>query len=441
MKPKSLAFILMIGGALWADSLHAGTWPDAFRGLDQHFQALCEKSPEILSGRHALDLARQSERIAARFYQPDVTLTSAVGLLPGTSANDSGPAGSGSYGAVALGFDLNLTPLFSPLIEMDRSSLAARESEMALRIQIQNKVEELLNAVLSRSLTLAREKDLQETRSRLERQYRVAGDMVRRGIAQPRDQQRFEAEILRLRENTLSLERSRLEQEEKLATLLGDPELAKASVVWPDLNRLRIDSPSEKDESPELQLARLRQQLTEAQEHLVRQQTGLVTSLSGRYLNQNSSLAPGWSQESLRGPFRSDWSLMLNFNYPLWDRGQDYLERSRARTNHLVSESELERAERDFQASLRLFRDQKARVEERRQLATQLHDLEKKNFAQVEIDYRQGRIGYLDWLNANQSLQSSVTSLIDSATEWARLWVRSEQLKGRLGYDLCVSKN
>ena len=55
----------------------------------------------------------------------------------------------------------------------------------------------------------------------------------------------------------------------------------------------------------------------------------------------------------------------------------------------------------------------------------------------MALDYREGRSGYLEWISANQSLQGAVKAQIELASDWARYWMRVQQLRGDLANEVC----
>lgn len=411
--------------------------PEAFASLTPMIQRLCEKSPEVVSANEGVGLAEDSARVNSRYLIPKVSLGASVGLVPSTPGNETGIGGAGSAGVLGATVDWGLNPLFGPELNSEKARLQLTQARVSRVQGLQTQISDFLDQILSLSRLVAREKDLLETQRRLERQLRTAQSSVRQGIAKRTDQQRFETEILRLQDSKLGLERSRIEATEKLKVLLGGELDPNWNLSWQGFNAIPIQNPTSDNPTPELQQEELRSRIAELDLAITRQNTGLVTSLQGQYAYQNSTLAPGWDSDSLREPWISNWSLFLNFRYPLWDNGADALTRRTSTVAQKVAEVRLDQARRNFQATILLFTDQRTRVEERRRIADRLYTLEQRTFQQVELDYREGRTGYLEWLNANQSLQSSVNSQIDASVEWARLWILSATLKGELANDFC----
>lgn len=430
LKAAKLAFLLSLPLSAQA------ALPDAFASLTPLIQRLCEKSPEIVNANESVGLAEDASRVSSRYLIPKVSLGASFGLVPSTPGNESF-AGAGSAGVLGATVDWGLNPLFGPALTAERSRAQLSQARVS-RIQgLQTQISDFLDQILSLSRLLAREKDLLESQKRLEKQLRTAQSSVRQGIAKRTDQQRFETEVLRLQESKLSLERSRFEAMERLKVLLGGELDMNWNLAWQSFNAIPVQNPTTENPTPDLQQEELRAKIAELDLAITRQNTGLVTSLQGQYAYQNSTLAPGWNSDSFREPWNSNWSLFLNLRYPLWDNGADALTRRTSTVADRVAQVRLEQARRNFQATIQLFNDQRARVEERRRIADRLFALEQRTFQQVELDYREGRTGYLEWLNANQSLQSAVSSQIDASVEWARLWILSATLKGELANDFC----
>lgn len=411
--------------------------PPALQPLSNMVQQLCEKSPEIVSANENLSLAIETEQVNSRYLIPKINLGASVGLLPATVGNETSLRGTGTSGLLGATVDWGLTPWNGPQLALQKARLNHRLTKVLRVQQLQTEITELIEQMLNLSRLQAREKDLLATRQRLERQYQIAKSSVRQGVAKRTDQQRFETEVLRFEDTRLTLERSRLESTEKLHALLGTEVTPEQELPWQPLGNIQIQNPDPQTPTPELEAQELRTKIAELEREIQFAQTGLVTSLQGQYAYQNSTRAPAWNSDSLRTPWSSNWSLFVNLRYPLWDNGTEALSRRQAAVTAGVSQVSLEQARRNFIAAQKLFLDQRQRVEQRRALADKLFRLEKLSFAQVETDYREGRIGYLEWLNSNQSLQSAVSSQIDASVEWARLWILSANLKGELAHDFC----
>lgn len=430
---RAAALVLFLGMP-WAAR---ATLPEALTPLSGMIQRLCESSPEVVGVNEGVGLAEDAARVNSRYLIPKVNLGASFGLVPSVPGNETGLRGAGSAGILGATVDWGLNPLFGPELQAEKSRLQLTQARV-MRIQgLQSQISDFLDQILSLSRLIARERDLLETQKRLERQLRAAQSSVRQGIAKRTDQQRFETEVLRLQESKLGLERSRFEAMERLRVLIGGELDENWNLAWRSFNAIPVRNPTPETPTPELQQEELRARIAELDTAIARQNTGLVTSLQGQYSYQNSTLAPAWDADSFREPWVANWSLFLNFRFPLWDNGADALTRRQSAVEERVAQVRLDKARRDFRAALALFADQRARVEERRRLADRLFLLEQRTFQQVELDYREGRTGYLEWLNANQSLQSAVSSQIDASIEWARLWILSATLKGELAHDFC----
>lgn len=436
-----LVFILILAfltHSLVADanvSANAGSMAELSK-LKPTFRGLCQASPQAERSRTDEQIASERARLQSLYLIPQVSLTADFGLTTATAGNQSGPLGSGTSGSLGILAELNLNPLLGPHLISRKSDLALQASRLTRTTTLQAEFEQVLDQILALSSLWWRDQDLEETKIRLEKQYRTLQQNVRAGVARQRDQYRFEADLLRLQESRISLKRQIVEAQERVNVLVGmKPE--PGLLDWKNLLMAKLEDVSQLVTSPQLEISRLKLETSDVDASIVRESTGFTASLLAGAQNRNSSLAPAWSEASVREPFQSSWFSVLSLKYPLWDGGSDRLKRQEASQNVHVASLERAKAERDFESKKKLLVDEVARLESRIQLANRLNLLERKSFELVATDYREGRAGYLDWIGASESLQNSVRAQIELAVEWAKLWMKIKTLKGEMAGELC----
>lgn len=422
-----------------APALARAEWPMELNSLRPAFRALCASSPEIAAARSQVKIQSERASVRSKYFLPRVDAVVTAGLRDPNATNAFGPLGSGTKGTAGVTAELLLNPLFGADIEAHRARIEFEKSEVGAAIVLQEQAVRLFDLMLSATALSSRDQDFEDTKQRLERQYKTLGNSVRQGLAKRRDLQQFEAELLRLEEQRHQLKRSIVETGERLKVLVGDGsvEQAIAGLHWQDLLRLIPEKSEVIGESPELKVVKLKSELSQLDRRLSEKKTGLVTSLQATYSMQNSEVAPDWSSESVGRPWSSTWFAGLTLKYPLWDNGADSLTRRESIQAESDAAVELRQADRDFQAKKRILADEFARLSERRMIAERLVALERQSFEQVARDYREGRSGYLEWISANQSLQSAVKAQIELASDWARYWMRVQQLRGDLADEVC----
>ncbi len=435
MKYASPIFsILCVLGADFVDA-KAGL-PDEIAVLRPALRELCQLSPAAERSRADQEIAALRSRVRSLYLIPQVSLTADFGIKDGSDANQSGPFGSGTTGSLGVLAELNLNPLLGPHYASRQSDFALESARLARTTALQDDFERLIDRLLNLSALWWRDQDLEETKTRLEKQYRTLQQNVRAGVARQRDQYRFEADLLRLQESRISLKRQVIEAEEQIAVLVP-AKFEPGFLAWKKLLQLPLEKVGGLVTSPKLELARLNMASSEVESSLAQISTGLTASLLTGYQNRNSNLAPSWSESSVREPFQSSWYSLISLRYPIWDGGSDRLKRQEAGEAVRIARLELAKAEREFLSQKNLLIDEQRRLEERIQLANRLNLLERKSFALVATDYREGRAGYLDWIGASESLQNSVQAQIDLASSWAKLWLKIKMLKGEMADEVC----
>ncbi len=403
-------------------------WPSALAPLKPSFQLLCRHSPTVVSLQSQVELAADRSALAQKWYWPRLSADA------GASVSDAGSGGGAlNSNFASLRADLNLPALFSPWTEARRAQLEHERTKWQNRLELQRLGVNVIDQVLIASSFASRDQDLAENEEQLQRQFRILSGSVRQGLARQRDQQKFEAEILKLRETRLNLKRAQREALERLKVLLGE-ELPPESLAlsWKSMASLEPPSLVGMKTSPSLEVARLKWDVAQLNEKLQRQRTGLVTQVSASYGIRRSPLDSASASDQVRS-----LSASVNFSLPILDWGSDALQRREAIEAKSVAEREWQEAERSFIAERDLLIDEGERLRERRKLAQRLYELERKSFQQIVVDYREGRTTYLDWLSASQTLRASVQSQIELANEWARHWLRVQSFRGDLAHEIC----
>ena len=406
----------------------SGAWPEALVPLKPSFHLLCRNSPNVASLKSQVALAEDRSSLAEKWYWPRIAASA------GASVSDAG-AGAGALNSnfLALRADLNLPALFSPYTEAKRSRVEHQLASWQSRLELQRLALSVVDQILVASSFASRDQDLAENEEQLQRQFRILSGSVRQGLARQKDQQKFEAEILKLREPRLNLKRAHKEALERLKVLLGeDLPTSSLAISWKSMASLQPASLLSVKTSPALELARLKWESAQLNERLQKQRTGLVTQVSASYGLRRSLVDSQVSSDQSRS-----MSASVNFSLPILDWGTDALQRREAIEAKVVAEREWREAERQFAAERELIVDEGERLKERRQLAQRLFDLERKSFQQIMVDYREGRTTYLDWLSASQNLRAAVQSQIELANEWAKYWLRVQSFRGELADEVC----
>jgi outer membrane protein TolC len=407
----------------------SGRLPAELRVLDTSLKGLCKVSPSAERSRADEEIAASSSRVRSLYFLPKVSLTADLGLQ-----NSIENQGTGSLGVVA---DLNLSPLLGPYYGSQQADLSLQSVRLQRTTALQSEFEKLIDLALALSALWWRDEDLEETKSRLEKQYRTLQQNVRAGVARQRDQYRFEADLLRLQESRLALKRQIVEAQEKIQVLVPPTQFKPGFLDWKSLLNLKLETFEDLVTSPTLEIQRLKVETAEVEARIANQSTSLTAALTAGLQSRNSNLGPSWSENSFREPYQTAWFTLLSFRYPIWDAGSDRLKLQEASEAVRVAKLELALSERDFASKKLLLADEKKRLEERIQLANRLNLLERKSFSLVATDYREGRAGYLDWIGASDSLQNSVRAQIELASDWARLWIKVKVLKGEMADELC----
>lgn len=429
MLAKSIAKILIFLGVAIIVEVSVARLPEELLVLHPSIQGLCKVSPVAEQSRADEEISAASARVRSLYFIPKVSLTADLGV------QNSDP--NNSTGSLGVAAELNLNPLLGPYYGSRQSDLNLQSARLKRTTALQTEFERLIDQALALSALWWRDEDLEETKIRLEKQYRTLQQNVRAGVARQRDQYRFEADLLRLQESRISLKRQIVEAQKKIEVLVPTTQFEPGFLDWKRLLNLKLETVDDLVTSPALEIQRLEVEIAEVEARIASQSTGLTAGLTAGVQSRNSNLAPAWSESSLREPYETSWFTLLSFRYPIWDAGSDRLKLKEASEAVRIARLQLALAERDFFARKVLLEDERKRLEERIQLANRLNLLERKSFSLVATDYREGRAGYLDWIGASESLQNSVRAQIELASDWAKLWIKVKALKGEMADELC----
>lgn len=429
MSLNSVAKVLSFLGIVLTFEVSFGRLPAELQVLDSSLKGLCKISPAAERSRADEEIATATARVRSLYFIPKVSLTADIGLQ-----DSGGNSPTGSLGAVA---ELNLNPLLGPYFGSRQADLNLQSVRLMRTTALQSEFEKLIDQALALSALWWRDEDLEETRFRLEKQYRTIQQNVRAGVARQRDQYRFEADLLRLQESRIALKRQIIEAQESIQVLVPPTKFKPGFLDWKSLLNLKLEPVDHLATSPLLEIRRLKVEVAEVEARIANQSTGFTAGLTAGVQSRNSSLAPSWSESSFREPYQTSWFTLLSFRYPIFDAGSDRLKIQGASEEVRVARLDLALSERDFASRKALLADEKKRLEERIQLANRLNLLERKSFNLVATDYREGRAGYLDWIGASESLQNSVQAQIELASDWAKLWMKIKVLKGEMADEIC----
>jgi outer membrane protein TolC len=254
----------------------------------------------------------------------------------------------------------------------------------------------------------------------LKTQFTMAERQFRQGLKPQKDFQKISAELKRSQVEKESRARQLANQQMQLARLAGvDPARFQARAQFaprlPGSSREIFDARSMVGDIAETWTRIDQLTLESARESAERTQSKrfvpeIQFSVNGQY---GASQYIGTSQSITdRDQFR--WSALMSVNMDLWDWG---VLRSRSQAewskfSALQSTIEDEKTDRALQYELvkANLQDQLSQFD----LLTELNAMEERSFRNLEIDYRQGKVSYIELISAIRDLTSSRRQLFEA---------------------------
>lgn len=394
-----------------------------------------ENSPTLNSTTRELEINGLEVENAFSTFLPSVDFNSTQGVQdtkPSTSTT------SPWVSQLSLGFTETLYDNGASLTKYNISTIKKER----LKISFDNERDKLCLRVASEFFRYSLATKLNDVQKRqyglLKKQYDSIATQYRQGYKTRKDFLRFETQLRRSNIDLVNTKNAIKKSEQELFKLIGiplngskedpfkfSPDLS-VKVALPDYQKLQ---PSIENHY-EYKIADLQKKENELTVDLTQRKYWPELNFSTGVSYDNSSYLGGISSFPTTNSVK--WNALVTLKYNLWDWGTRRRDTQIAEQSRRIQENALTLKLLDVRSDInKLLLDLK-NMEENFNLSQELFELEKKNFSILELEYRSGKIPYLDLITALNDLSNAeakyFTALYDLKEGVYRYWYH----KGRL---------
>ena len=372
-------------------------------------------APSLESVRTTQTIRDLELETAETVFLPQLDLSTSYGL------RGSAPKTGGSPYVSNFGLQLSET-LYDNGTSLTRRD-AARLQKTIADLKYADERDKLILAIAASYFQYSLSKSLAEVQGQqfsiIDKQYRSVAAQYEQGVKTQRDYLRFKSELRRSEIEKQNSETNILKARLDLMELIGLAPTDAGSqfdfLPW-QINLKTLDNiprvPPDQRQHYRYRAAVLQRQVLEKDLDLVRQQTGPEISIAADANYQASDFAfTGASFDERDG---TNITALLSIKYKLWDWGT-------RRRNLSIASAQNHVAEVTLDADLQSFERQAQKLmldlEQGRKglaLAQELLTLETRNYQDLEADYRNGKVSYLEIVTALSNLLSAKVQLYSS---------------------------
>jgi outer membrane protein TolC len=279
----------------------------------------------------------------------------------------------------------------------------------------------------------------------LDKQFKVLTAQYRQGFKTKSDFLRLKTQVQKAEIDRVGAENSIHQSEANLQKLLGVSESEAGTVSFAPL-RLDVSKPVELSSPTQLpalsgtyefQSSRLQRDSNRETVSLTRRNYWPQLSVTGgvSYLNQNylNSPAPFSAGNQL------SWNALLTLQYNLWDWGTRRRDLEIAELNEGVQDDSLDQGVLEVRAQLTGLMAELGRASRNFALSRELLELEQESSQNLELQYREGKVTYLDLITELNNLLDARVQYFTSYFDVLGGTVRYRYFEGK-AYESVVQK-
>lgn len=435
-RPKNFAWsvALMVCGT----TLHGMNLGDAIQYGLSH-------SPKLQSSRALRESAKLTKESAQASYYPrlESSLSSSIG---GDSVSTGRKLSEPQYGS---NFEVRLGETLwdggTRSYESDIADLADRTAELVLSEDRDQYILDLVHLYVNYSEAVVTLNAQLEHQKILAKQERDSDEAMRQGLRANRDHVRIQTEVQR---NEVSLITAR-----NALAKAKDAILAHLGVDADEAIDLTPLEPKSNLDSAVLETGRLPVSKTAAYQRI-----SLLNEQSERLVDhaRQQSLWPsvevtaatGYRAQDFVGPDKRSlhdndslyWTVGLGVKYTIWDWGTRSRDVSKAVAQKSSDVALRDLEIRSIETKLEANRRDQMQAAQNHKLSAKLMRLDEDSFAHIEKDFKQGKVSYLDIVDAAEKLLRSREGLARAYFNWLRgVWDR-KFYEGTI-YDASLAKS
>ncbi len=389
-----------------------------------------EHSPQLDSSQRQALIAEQERLNARAAFLPSIDFTSSHGLersYPSTSTNEPW----------ASSFSLTLTEtLYDNGESITKHRISLLQEEIARETLLRDRDRLLLDvagAFYQHSLARKALEIQQEQHSVLKRQVELVKESYRQGVKSRKDYLRFQTQLNRSDIDLLAARTGLQKSELALQRVLGVPLRSNDQVTFTVDENRPAPLPAK-----EILLATHRDSRIA---DLQRRSAALNAELSRRKVWPEIGIATSATYGSSdywntsKRVYENDklsWSALLTVKYNLLDWGVRRRNSEIAASRAQIRANELETDLLSLREEIEKLSVDARKLQSSFQLADELFKLERTNLNLITTEYRQGKVQYLDYINALQNLASAKNTYYSSLFELKRALLALHYHEGTL---------
>jgi outer membrane protein TolC len=268
----------------------------------------------------------------------------------------------------------------------------------------------------------------------LEKQFKSVSSQYQQGFKTKSDYLRLRAQVQRAEIERINAENRILVSTAQLRKLIGED----TPVAFTPLSIRREDDPlrgfpkgtAGLEKTYDFRLSKIQREINDKNvSFAVRRywpQISVTSALT--YTNFGYINSPTPFNET--GQF--SWNALLSLQFNVWDWGIRRREVQAARYNRDVQDNTLEQSLLEARAQLTTLRADMDRIARNYRLNRELLSLEEESYSNLELQYREGRVAYLDLITGLNNLLDAKTQYYASHFEALRALARHRYFEGTL---------
>jgi outer membrane protein TolC len=423
-----IVFFLILGVIQTPQSAYGAPVPSSSTqlSLSEAILYALQHSPKIDSALKAQDTRELEYRSALSKFLPSLDFSTSLGLqnnitLNGTllTPNSSAPW----YSSMSLGLT---ETLYDNGVSWTQKSIASRNQEVAALESLKSRANltldvatEFYNYSLSSALVDVKNQQLQI----LDKQFAMLSNQYQQGLKPRLDFLRFKTQVQRAQIDKTSAEKALEQSSAQLKKLLG-VDLKQDTLLTfsplPILPKLKI-SKTLPSQAPALsdfydsKTAQLQKENSEANVTFAVRKYWPQLQLGGGVTYSNLNFAN--SPQSFGQTAQLSYTALITLQYNLWDWGIRRRDIQIAENHRDVQINDLNLGLMDVRFKIETLMIDISRVRETYILNQELLSSEEENYRNIEVQYREGKVNYLDLITSLNNLLGARTQFYSAYFE------------------------
>lgn len=443
----SIAAIVFGASAQWAQAVPKMIEPPETHGLSlkQIGRIALENSPAFLTAKANYEISKlQFDNGYAAFF-PSLDLTSSAGPLGYTPNNIAANSyASSSTASWTSSTALALTESLWDNGETSKKYQVLSLSKELARLQLTKARGQVLLSIVQAycdwSYSLLQLTFTNQYSQELTRQFNLASAQYHQGLKTRSDFLRFQAQVQRSQLDSMAAERVVELNRITLTSAMGISQNAESKR---NLELSGLDNPTklikvkslemEADELIENRILATRKQISDKQIALIKSKNSPQIYLTAAAQYGSSSYIQ--TGQSWNDNQQTSWNALLTLKFNLWDMGTRDRNIEIQSQQESVAQLELKNQKLSSEKDLLTFQQDLLQMQKREQVTASLVNNEENSYEQIERDYRQGKITYLDLTQALSAVLDARSRKLRVDFDSLILYSKWKYFKGTLDED------